>query len=633
MEIVKLRLEHARQVAKLHIAGISTGFISSLGIDFVSALYESIAKSEYGFGLVARRGDRVVAFVAFTTNILGLYRSVLFKSGLRLALILVGKLCSPARVKSSFETLFYPSRIARLDLPRAELLSIVVAEPQRGRGLAEMLVRQGLAQCRQADIEHVKVLVAADNTVANRLYRKCGFSLAGQIDNHGVLSNIYVGRTDYDMSPQLALEERRRESLSSPEAVAGRPIAQTGGRGDRADSKVANSVFITYAWCRTAYAAVLSLGRRGIDVHASDASGLAMSRWSRYCLSFTRVPDFFIEPDAYFEATCQALKKTGPIVLLPSHEDVGIFCRRKNELPDNVRVALPDWQTYRTVEDKLTVLDVARKAGCPTPWAVEVESESQLDEFGKSAKWPVVIKTRITNSAKGVRIARNGSELRGKFMELVQTYDLAKDRWPILQQYLPGEAAGVCLLYQNGKCVASFGERYLRCKEPDKFGTSTLRESYPNQDLIDRAIRVMDKSHWHGVVHLDFVADEDGVFRLIEINPRLWGALAMSLFAGVDFPYMWYLTALGEPITEQADVDHRPVKCRWIVGDSMALLELLKHRRFSEAARVFLPGRKCYHDDFVLTDPFTLSFEIADYITKFVKAGCSMNPVTHGMVR
>ncbi len=101
-------------------------------------------------------------------------------------------------------------------------------------------------------------------------------------------------------------------------------------------------VFVTYGWCRTAYAVVLSLGRRGIDVHVSDASSSAMSRSSRYCRSYVKVPDFFVEPERYFDAICEALKKTGAGVLLPAHEDVGIFCQRRNELPPGVRVALPE---------------------------------------------------------------------------------------------------------------------------------------------------------------------------------------------------------------------------------------------------------------------------------------------------
>ena len=46
MDILPLRSTHIHQIAKLHIQGISTGFISSRGIDFVMALYRAIAKDE-----------------------------------------------------------------------------------------------------------------------------------------------------------------------------------------------------------------------------------------------------------------------------------------------------------------------------------------------------------------------------------------------------------------------------------------------------------------------------------------------------------------------------------------------------------------------------------------------------------
>jgi len=35
-------------------------------------------------------------------------------------------------------------------------------------------------------------MVAAENEPANKLYIKCGFIFAGQIDSHGVISNIYI---------------------------------------------------------------------------------------------------------------------------------------------------------------------------------------------------------------------------------------------------------------------------------------------------------------------------------------------------------------------------------------------------------------------------------------------------------
>lgn len=391
--------------------------------------------------------------------------------------------------------------------------------------------------------------------------------------------------------------------------------------------------FVTYGWCRSSYAVVWSLGRRGIDVHVGDASPLAMSRFSRYCKSFTKLPDFFIEPKRYFELTCEALKRTGAKVLLPGHEDVGIFCRYRDDLPSGVSIALPELDNYSIAEDKFAVLDVAQEAGCPVPKTTEVISLAELKNMARTTTYPIVIKARTGNSAKGVRIVHDKDEQTDMFKELVQTFGLFHERWPIVQEFLPGEAAGVCVLYDHGRCVASFAERYLRCKEQGKFGTSTLRETYDNHQLISKAISIMDKLEWHGVAHLDFVADGNGEFRLIEINPRLWGALALAMFSGIDFPYLWYLTALGRDNIGPGVIQNRKIKCRWLIGDCLAFVELIKRDKFQEALSLIIPERKCYHDDFIIQDPLPLLLEISDYFTKFIKAKGSMNPVVGNMIR
>lgn len=196
LKIMKLSPEHVAQVAELHVSGISTGFISSLGVDFVTSLYEAVAQSQLSFGFVAEENHEIVGFVAFTTNLGKLYKSVILRKGLHFALLLAGKMFSLKRIKKVFETLFYPGRIKKMNLPSAELLAVVIAPEGRRKGLSTQLVEKGFRECRKRRIDRVKVLVGADNEPANKLYLKCGFELAGQVDNHGVLSNIYVGQAN-----------------------------------------------------------------------------------------------------------------------------------------------------------------------------------------------------------------------------------------------------------------------------------------------------------------------------------------------------------------------------------------------------------------------------------------------------
>ena len=192
-----LSAKHARQIAQLHIEGINRGFISSLGIDFVTALYEAIAEDDSCFGIVSEH-EEVLGFVAFATDINKLYKSIIRKKGLRFALLLATKMISFKRIKRVFETLFYPSKVKddAMNLPNAELLSIVVAPKARRSKQATQLIQKGFDHCHNHGINRVKVMVAADNGAANKLYQQCGFELAKEIDSHGVPSNIYTAQTD-----------------------------------------------------------------------------------------------------------------------------------------------------------------------------------------------------------------------------------------------------------------------------------------------------------------------------------------------------------------------------------------------------------------------------------------------------
>jgi ribosomal protein S18 acetylase RimI-like enzyme len=195
MVITNMKEEHAKDIARLHVEGIRTGFISSLGIDFVGSLYRAIIETESSFGFVAEGNGRLFGFVALSANLDRLYRTVILKHASAFSLLLSGKMFSFGRLRSTVQTLFYPSRTKKMDLPRAELLSIVVAENERRKGVATALVRKSFIECSLRAIEQVKVLVGAGNEPANTLYLKCGFQLADRINNHGVASNVYIAET------------------------------------------------------------------------------------------------------------------------------------------------------------------------------------------------------------------------------------------------------------------------------------------------------------------------------------------------------------------------------------------------------------------------------------------------------
>jgi ribosomal protein S18 acetylase RimI-like enzyme len=204
VQVDAIKPKDAVQVAHLHKEGIPTGFLSSLGEGFLADLYQAISQSPDGFGFVVLDENEILGFVAFCSNLRQLYKQVCRRKGFKLLFILIPKVFSVRTIQKIYENIFYPKRTRNLNLPDAELLSIVVSPSCRGKGFARKLIEAGLQECRNRGILKVKVLVADSNQPANHLYQKTGFELAAKIENHGVVSNVYVVPTDYfEKNPSL----------------------------------------------------------------------------------------------------------------------------------------------------------------------------------------------------------------------------------------------------------------------------------------------------------------------------------------------------------------------------------------------------------------------------------------------
>ena len=160
--IANFQTQYALQVARLHISGIPTGFISSLGLGFVTVLYEAIAKDENSFGIIAVEDDKVIGFVAFSTNLSKLYKYVALKKGFKFGFILAKKMLSFQNIKKVWANLLYPSKMKKMNLPDAELLSIVVSPDGRGRGIAKQLTEAGFEECRKRNIDKVYLWIFSD---------------------------------------------------------------------------------------------------------------------------------------------------------------------------------------------------------------------------------------------------------------------------------------------------------------------------------------------------------------------------------------------------------------------------------------------------------------------------------------
>ncbi|MBI4229552.1 MAG: ATP-grasp domain-containing protein [Planctomycetes bacterium] len=84
---------------------------------------------------------------------------------------------------------------------------------------------------------------------------------------------------------------------------------------------------------------------------------------------------------------------------------------------------------------------------------------------------------------------------------------------------------------------------------PAAGGPSARCETARWPDLEEAAIALLREAGWVGPAQVEFRRDaRDGSFRLLEVNPRLWGSLPLARLAGVNLVGMWYRMGLGERV-------------------------------------------------------------------------------------
>ena len=191
MHIMKLKRQHIADVASLHERYIDGGFISSLGSAFLVHLYESMITSENAFCLVAEDAGEIHGFISGTYDLSIFYNDFLKKKFVPVMALLVPKLIKPKIFWKLVETFIYPSK--QKNLPGAELLSIVVSDKYRGKGVSESLFKSMVSEFKEKNITNFKVVVGSNLSAATRFYQKMGGIPYAEIEVHNAeVSRVYV---------------------------------------------------------------------------------------------------------------------------------------------------------------------------------------------------------------------------------------------------------------------------------------------------------------------------------------------------------------------------------------------------------------------------------------------------------
>jgi predicted ATP-grasp superfamily ATP-dependent carboligase len=328
-------------------------------------------------------------------------------------------------------------------------------------------------------------------------------------------------------------------------------------------------ILVTDCWTRKALCAVRALGAAGFEVHVVTHTRLSPALYSKFAKKSFLVPFAKKNPARYAHAILEILKGAAYDCLMAMEDDtLRALLDARTEIEEHTAFPVPLIGDYQKADDKWQTLELARALGVPAPRSMLGSSAEEALAFAGDAGFPLILKPRSSSGSRGLRKVHTEKELLAALEELTSLYGA-----PVVQECIAqkGEGAGVGVLCDHGKPVASFSYKRLR-EYPVNGGPGTLRESTNDTVIQEYAARLLKALNWHGVAMVEFKFDpKDGIPKLMEINPRFWGSLHLSYVAGVNFPLLLHTLAVGGLIGPQQYTVG--VRSRWLIpGDIMHFL-------------------------------------------------------------
>jgi protein-tyrosine-phosphatase/predicted ATP-grasp superfamily ATP-dependent carboligase len=299
--------------------------------------------------------------------------------------------------------------------------------------------------------------------------------------------------------------------------------------------------------CNAGLETAQSLGRRGVRITLASEEPDCLAFRSRYVAERLIQPETMRSADA--AAWLHSWDRLRRFHLIVASNDASLEMVRVLEEDDPVRAkaVLPGNAALDAALDKQATWELARRLGIPVPANVLIRRGGPVPEC---ARYPVVLKSTRSRVAMGAQNER----LEASIVTTPEARMDVLSRWlphvSVQQQdFVPGTGFGIEMLFDHGRLAWHFAHERIH-EVPLTGGGSTYRRSIaPPREAFDMAERMLRELRWHGVAMVEFRGKPSGPFVLMEVNPRLWGSLALSIDCGVDFPWGLALLARREPLS------------------------------------------------------------------------------------
>jgi predicted ATP-grasp superfamily ATP-dependent carboligase len=291
-------------------------------------------------------------------------------------------------------------------------------------------------------------------------------------------------------------------------------------------------------------AVIRALGQMGIPIVVLHYRPVEFGYLSKYVKNHFRIADPDINEESFI-ADILSLADRYPGALLVPTDDFSVVAlsKNKNRLESYFLVAVQDWSLVQRLIEKQHTYELAEQLKIPYPRTELCETLDDINQKSGNLRFPCLLKPCQGHQffdlfRKKVIVVQDGAELRGRFLEF-QSLKIKV----MVQEIIPGEACeGVNYnsYIADGAPIAEFTAEKVRI-DPPFFGSPRVIVSKKIPQIIEPGRKLLRALGYQGFSCMEFKRDvRDGVYRLLEVNPRhnLSGSLAVA--CGINFPWIMY---------------------------------------------------------------------------------------------
>lgn len=334
---------------------------------------------------------------------------------------------------------------------------------------------------------------------------------------------------------------------------------------------VSSSSVLVFGGGINALGIVRNLGRQGVNVY-SIVDRIDPVIFSRYCKGWYMIPKFSERKDVIKSFLSQFSHAVGKPVLVFLTDDISTInlSDLQYEIDDDCRFVAARSKISEIMILKSKFYESLLEHDIPHPRVIPAHSDYDIRNANKELSFPIFVRPCLSQEFEQVFrkkgfVVNTQSELE-HYHRLVRKLGIDV----ILQEIIPGPDTNVFGISgafdEKHRPLALFGYHRIR-GWPPMFGNSSLMESVPMTNLTDLKKTVVDylaSLHYYGVMDAEFKFDpRDGVFKLLEINPRSWWQNSFPTKCGLNIIAKAYSHAIGSRSAYSEDYS---VGVKWVNG-------------------------------------------------------------------